>query len=295
MKCIDFDGRGCHAASSISTSDTSIMTNQLKNMAQGSKSGINRYNDGMGMRANWVEKYFDTYETFFDDNDHGLNPKYQIPPFINWLREALILNQEGKNITEAGLYMAKAFQTKPLTIWEIIFIGLCENSEICKWFHSSIDFNRNYSREEMDVILQDCYPDLKDRTLRNPMNSLMNTFKESPLGTSIPVGVLSKEHNKVMLVRKPHTEISLCAVAYSLFRYAERQKRYSLTVSEFYDENQREGIYRQFGINKDTFERLLLSLQEDSNHVLRAELNMGLDNIILRDDLKSIDILKMML
>ncbi len=295
MKCIDFDGKGCHAASSISTSDTSIMTNQLKNMAQGSKSGINRYNDGMGMRANWVEKYFDTYETFFDNNDHGLNPKYQIPPFINWLREALILNQDGKNITEAGLYMAKAFQTEPLKVWEIIFIGLCENSEICTWFHSSIDFNHNYSREEMDVILQDSYPDLKDRTLRNPMNSLMNTFKESPLGTSIPVGVLLKEHNKVTLIRKPHTDISLCAVAYSLFRYAERQKRYSLTVSEFYDENQREGIYRQFGINKDTFERLLLSLQEESNHVLRAELNMGLDNIILRDDLKSIDILKMML
>ena len=295
MKCIDFDGKGCHAASSISTSDTSIMTNQIKNMAQGSKSGINRYNDGMGMRENWVEKYFDTYETFFDNNDHGLNPKYQVPPFINWLREAYILNQAGKNITEEGLYMAKAYQSKPQTVWEVIFIGLCENSEICTWFQGSIDFNRAYSRDEMDIILQDSYADLKDRTLRNPFNSLLNTFKESPLGSSIPVGVLSKEKNKVMLTRNAHTEISLCAVAYSLFRYAERQKRYSLTVSEFYDDNQKEGIYRQFGINKDTFERLLLSLQEESNHVLRAELNMGLDNIILRDDLKSIDILKMML
>lgn len=295
MKCIDFDGKGCHAASSISTSDTSIMTNQIKNMTQGSKSGINRYNDGMGMRENWVEKYFDTYETFFDDNDHGLNPKYQVPPFINWLREAFILEQDGKNITESGLCMAKAFKSKPQTVWEVIFIGLCENSEICTWYQASIDFNRAYYRDEMDIILQDSFPELKDRTLRNPFNSLLNTFKESPLSSSIPVGVLSKEKNKVMLTRHAHTEISLCAVAYSLFRYAERQKRYSLTVSEFYDENQKEGIYRQFGINKDTFKRLLLSLQEDSNHVLRAELNMGLDNIILRDDLKSIDILKMML
>lgn len=295
MKCIDFDGKGCHSASSISTSDTSIMTNQIKNMAQGSKSGINRYNDGMGMRENWVEKYFDTYETFFDNNDHGLNSKYQLPPFINWLREAYILSQDGKNIAEEGSLMAKAFQAKPQTVWEVIFVGLCENSEICTWFQGSIDFNRAYSRDEMDIILQDSYPELKDRTLRNPFNSLLNTFKESPLGSSIPVGVLSKEKNKVMLTRNAHTEISLCAVAYSLFRYAERQKRYSLTVSEFYDENQKEGIYRQFGINKDTFERLLLSLQEESNHVLRAELNMGLDNIILREDLNSIDILKMML
>lgn len=295
MKCIDFDWKGCHAASSISTSDTSIMTNQIKNMAQGSKSGINRYNDGMGMRKNWIEKYFDTYETFFDNNDHGLNPKYQIPPFINWLREAYILNQDSKNITEEGLYMAKAYQSKPKNVWEVIYIGLCENSEICKWFHGVIDFNHSYSRDEMDIILQDSYPDLKDRTLRNPFNSLLNTFKESPLSSSIPVGVLSKERNKVTLTRHPHSNISLCAVAYSLFRYAERQKRYILTVSEFYEQGQTEGIYRQFGIDKDAFGRLLLSLQEESNHVLRAELNMGLDNIILRDDLKSIDILKMML
>ena len=295
MKCIDFDGKGCHAASSISTSDTSIMTNQLKNMAQRSKSGINRYNDGMGMRVNWVEKYFDTYETFFDNNEHGLNPKYQIPPFVNWLREAFILNLDDKNISEVGLCFAKAYQTKPSTVWELIYIGLCENSEICSWFQSSIDFNRRYSRDEMDVILQDSYPELKDRTLRNPFNSLLNTFKESPLGSTIPVGVLSKEQNKAVLIRQPHNEISLVAAAYSLFRYAERQNRYSLTVSEFYDENQREGIYRQFGISKDTFARLLLSLQEENNHVLRAELNMGLDNIILRDDLKAIDILRLML
>lgn len=295
LKCIDFDGKGCHAASSISTSDTSIMTNQIKNVAQGSKSGINRYNDGMGMRENWVEKYFDTYESFFDNNEHGLNPKYQIPPFINWLREGYILNAEDKNISEVGQYMAKAYRTKALTVWELIYIGLCDNSEICSWFHSAIDFNRSYTREEMDIILQDSYPELKDRTLRNPFNSLLNTFKESPLGTSIPVGVLGKEQNKVTLIRQAHNNISLVGLAYSLYRYAERKKRYSLNVSEFYDENQTEGIYRQFGISKETLESLLLSLQEESNHVLRVELNMGLDNIILREDLTSVDVLKLML
>ena len=295
MKCLDFDGKGCHAASSISTSDTSIMTNQLKNLAQGSKSGINRYNDGMGMRCVWVDKYFDSYESFFDSNEHGLNPKYQIPPFINWLREACILNAENKNISELGQYMAEAYQSKSQIIWELIFIGLCDNSEICSWFQRTIDFNRIYTREEMDILLQDSYPDLKDRTLRNPFNSLLNTFKESPLGSSIPVGVLGKEQNKVTLIRKPYEDISIVALAYSLFRYAERKKRYSLTVSEFYDENQTEGIYRQFGINRKTLESLLLSLQEEGNHVLRVELNMGLDNIILRDDLSTVDILKLML
>ncbi len=295
LKCLDFHDRGCYVAKSISTSDSNILNNRTIVMAGKSKSNIDRYRDGMGMRSHWVEKYFDSYQTFFDNNEHGLNPKYQIPPFINWLRESYILNNENKEISEAGLYMAKAYSTKPQIIWELIFIGLCDNSDICAWYHSNIDFEHTYSREEMDIILQDSYPELKDRTLRNPFNSLLNTFKESPLSSTIPVGLLSKDRNKVTLVRQPHNEISLVAVAYSLFRYAERQNRYSLTISELYDENQRTGIYRQFGISKETFQRLLLSLQEESNHVLRAELNMGLDNIILRDDLNSIDILKLML
>ena len=130
---------------------------------------------------------------------------------------------------------------------------------------------------------------------KNALGSLQNAFVSSPLGEKLSVGLITKENNKPVFNRNPYNDISLCSVAYSLFRYAERKKRYSLTVSEFYDENQKEGIYRQFGISRDIFERLLLSLQEESNHVLRAELNMGLDNIILRDDLKSIDILKMML
>jgi phosphoadenosine phosphosulfate reductase len=130
MKCLDFDGKGCHAASSISTSDTSIMTNQIKNMIQGSKSGINRYNDGMGMRKVWVDRYFECYETFFDNNDHGLNPKYQIPPFINWLREAGILSLSDKTISETGKIIARAYKDKTNQAWEILFVGLCENSEI---------------------------------------------------------------------------------------------------------------------------------------------------------------------
>jgi hypothetical protein len=68
-----------------------------------------------------------------------------------------------------------------------------------------------------------------------------------------------------------------------------------MTVSEFYNEDQTEGIYRQFGTEQDVFEQNLRTLEQESNHVLRAELKMGLDNIILREDLTSLDILKLLL
>ncbi len=144
-------------------------------------------------------------------------------------------------------------------------------------------------------MIQDSFPDLKDRTLKNPLNSLLNTFKESPLSTTVPVAVLTNVNRKPGIIRKPHNELSLVATAYSLYRYAEKIGRRSLTVSEFYNPEQTDGIVRQFGIERESLEQTLRSLEQDVNHVLRAELKMGLDNIILREDLTSEDIIKLML
>lgn len=216
-------------------------------------------------------------------------------PFLNWMRDSDILKTDSKEITEIGKLFAEKYSTKSDKIWEIIWINLTCNSEMCSWYAYNIAYNKPYQKSVIEMMMESSLAEYSNSVRKNALGSLQNAFVSSPLGEKLSVGVITKENNKPVFSRTPFNEISLCAVAYSLFRYAERQKRYSLTVSEFYDENQREGIYRQFGISKDTFERLLLSLQEDSNHVLRAELNMGLDNIILRDDLKSIDILKMML
>ena len=117
----------------------------------------------------------------------------------------------------------------------------------------------------------------------------------SPLGNKLKVGMVNKVNNKPVFIRKAHNDLSLVATAYSLYRYAEKTGRNSLTVSEFHNPEQKEGIVRQFGIERDAFEQNLRSLEQDSNHVLRSELKMGLDNIILRDDLKSEDILKLLL
>jgi len=290
LKCIDFDGKGCMSASSVN-----ISTGDNKTKMRSTKSGINRYNDGMGLREAWLKKYFSTNKTFFNDDSHGLNPRYQIPPFVNWIREACILNHEDKTISEVGKLLCEHYENEPNAIWEIIFINLTENSEVTKWYFTEVDFNRNYTKQELEIMIQNSYPDLKDRTLKNPLNSLLNTFKESRLGEQVPVGVPTKISGKPGIIRKPHNDLSLVATAYSLYRYAEKNGRYSLTLSEFYNPDQKEGIVRQFGIGRKAFEQKLRSLEANGNHVLRSELKMGLDNIILREDLKSDDILRLLL
>jgi hypothetical protein len=47
-----------------------------------------------------------------------------------------------------------------------------------------------------------------------------------------------------------------------------------------------------FGVLRERLETILRTLKEDKNRVLNADLNMGLDNINLREDLSSMIYLK---
>lgn len=288
-RCLDFKDDGCISANSLKQSEGIKMATQ-----KDKKTTINRYNN-FGFREKWLQFYMEHVNTFFDNDDHGINKENQMNPFLNWMRDSDILKTDSKEITETGRLFADKYADNSDLVWEIIWINLTCNSEICNWYACNVDYSRPYTKAEVEIMMESTLSMYSSSVRKNALGSLQNAFVSSPLGDKIHVGVISKENNKPVFRRVPFDDISLVAVAYSLFRYAERHNRYMLTVSEFYDENQKEGIYRQFGINRDSFERLLLSLQEESNHVLRAELNMGLDNIILREDLKSIDILKMML
>lgn len=288
--CLNFIDNGCEAANSIKKT----MGISKSNNSNSDQTSLNKYNT-FGLRERWLSYYLDNHETYFVENTHGLNMVKQLPVFKRWLVDAGVLQKGTEKISEMGSLFAKTYQNKSIPIWEIIWINLCNDSELFDWYINNFEYGKPHSRTDMDSLLGYTFPQYTSAVRENAMKAFQNTFKESPLGNKIPVGVLSKEGNKVFFNRQSHNAISFVAAAYSLYRYAERQKRFSLTVSEFYEDNQREGIYRQFGIDRNVFESLLLSLQEDNHHVLRAELNMGLDNIILREDLTSLDILRLML
>ena len=288
-RCLDFKDDGCISANSLKQAEGLKMASQKDR-----KTTINRYNN-FGFREKWLQFYFEHIDTFFENDEHGINKENQMNPFLNWMRDSDILKSDSKEITEIGELLAKKYSQKPDVVWELIWINLTCNSEICNWFASNIAYGKAYPKFEIETMMESSLSMYSGSVRKNALGSLQNAFVSSPLGDKIRVGIVSKENNKPVFSRESHNNLSLIAAAYSLYRYAERQKRFTLTVSEFYDENQKEGIYRQFGIERDVFESLLLSIQEDNNHVLRAELNMGLDNIILREDLTSIDIMKLML
>jgi 3'-phosphoadenosine 5'-phosphosulfate sulfotransferase (PAPS reductase)/FAD synthetase/ferredoxin len=286
FKCLNFDEKGCVIANSIKISGGNKMDSL--------KASINRYNN-FGFRENWLAKYFKKTDTFFNDDSHGLNVQNQIPSLVNWLQDAEILKQSAKTITKLGTLLSQKYSESQNKIWEIMWINLTRRSKICGWFAANIDFGRIFQKTEIEILLKESYSDYSPTTLSNALGALLNTFKESPLGRTVSVGVLTQVDKKPALIRQPYNDISPVAVAYSLYRYAENKKRYALTVSELYDTKQTEGVYRQFGVSREEFESILRVLALENNRVLEANLNMGLDNINLREDLTAMDILEILL
>lgn len=288
-KCLDFKDNGCITANSVKKAQGLKMESK-----KNTKTTINRYNN-FGFRHKWLSYFMGHVETFFDNNDHGLNVTNQLPPFTNWLRDAEVLIPNGKEVTDKGIKLSQAFSENPEMVWEILWVNLNFNSEICAWYSANTEYNRQYTKEELEKLLEETLPQYSSSVRKNAFGALQNTFVMSPLGDKLGIGVVNKVNNKPVFLRKAHNDFSLVATAYSLYRYAESAGRYTLTVSEFYNPEQKEGIVRQFGIEREAFEQNLRSLEADSNHVLRSELKMGLDNIILREDLTSDDILRLLL
>ncbi len=288
-RCLDFKDNGCTAANSIKKSE-GIKLESQKNM----KTTINRYNN-FGFREKWLSYFFSHIDTFFDNEDHGLNVANQLPPFTNWLRDSEILKQTSREVTEGGRLLSKLYSVDSKRAWEYIWINLVHNSEICAWYSRYAEFNRSYLKDELEKLLEETLPQYSESVRKNAFGSFQNTLVSSSLGSDLFVGVVSKENGKPYFKRLPYNNLSIGAIAYSLYKYAEKHDRRSLTVSEFYNPEQTEGVVREFGIDRATFERDLRSLQDNVNKVLTVELNMGLDNINLRDDLSAFEVFKLFL
>lgn len=277
QKCLDFHEKGCIAANSL------FLTNSVSMVKQ---SNIDRYKN-FGLKEEWVEAYLIERDDYWSSN-HGLNENYQIPSLKSYLRDAEIIDEKNK-ITELGNFLADIRMDYPDLIWEIIWINLSYNSFIVNWFNYNIHLNSEYSAKAMEVMIHEQYPSYKEKTVHNAVYQLQRTLKESPVGVLYnQMGIVSKDS----FIRQEHANISPEAVAYSIYKYAKTKKISSFRIADFYEPETRNGIALEFAISKPIFAHALRSLNSNLNRVIVAELNMGLDNITVREDLTPLSCLQ---
>lgn len=282
-KCLTFHDFGCIAAASLAI--TGRKTNNTNNMK------LISYNN-FGLNGDWMEFFFYNSSDYFTENSHGLNIKEQLPNFVKWLVQAEILkDSKSKKITELGQLLASNYPDMPDMVWQIIWINLSYNSPIAAWYKERVNWEEIISQKEIEERVLADYSDNSKTTVHNVVYALFRTFKESPIGDA---GQLVPK-DKTMFVRTSYESLERETVVYSLYKYCERKGIHSLRVSDLYASDNNWGLYKEFGISKIELLSVLRSLNSDANRLVIAELNMGLDNITLRDDINAIEALNLMI
>ena len=270
-KCLIFHETGCIVAHSLKITETP--KNKMKLIS---------YNN-FGLREEWLDYYMSNHDDYFQTTDHGLNVKEQLPSFVKWLVQAEILSDTKKReITPFGKLLIEIYENNPSLVWQIIWINLTYNSPIAHWYSQNVSFGSMFTDADLREGVKNDYPSDSTTTIKNVVYALTRTFRESPIGEEF--GQMTKV-DKNTYTRPGFSDVEVEAVAYSLYKYAQVKESNLMRVSDLYKIDEKDGIYKEFGISKSDLEKKLRFLSSDSHRVLVAELNMGLDHITLRDDL----------
>lgn len=130
------------------------------------------------------------------------------------------------------------------------------------------------------------------RTIENAVSALIQSFSYSPIGEQLCNCIAN---GKNLYRRDEYRDISNVALAYSIYRFAEKMETKSLRVNDFFADDATNGCIKEFALSKMTFEKGLRSLNSETNRVLIAELSMGLQHITLREDLTKENVIQNML
>lgn len=277
-KCFNTHDRGCVVA------DCTRMFVDTEKKLNAKVQGYKTF----GLRDEWIDEYFRDPEGFWDDNSLGTA---QVDAMKAWLRDAEITDAKNK-VTQLGHTLQAIYQNNPILFWEIAYINLSYNSYIVNWFCSNVGVGQVYNKKvfKEEIANQGFTGSLS--TVENAASAFIDMAKKSPIGEDMCQGVLQ---GKDGLKRDAYDDLSLEAVAYSLYRYAKNREINMLRVSDLYNPETEHGIYKEFRTTKSELLKKLRTLSSDANRVIIAELNMGLDHIqIVREDMSPEGILALL-
>ncbi len=276
--CLEFHDHGCMVADSLVTS----MENKT-NVGNISKYGT------FGLHEEWLQEFLmDPQVTFWLAGNNSLGNK-QVPSFKAWLKDAEII--DAKNVlTEFGEFCVENMTDDPDLVWSLIWINLSYNSELVKWFVNNIKPSQTFDKAQLIELAYDYFSGSFSRnTIEYAFQAFMQLFSYSPIGETLKQGELL---DKKLLIRNEYDDLSEVAVAYSLYKFAEKTETRLLRVKDFYEDECVNGVAKEFCLSKESFEKALRTLNSSKDRILVAELNMGLNHITLQDVLTPMQVLK---
>ena len=136
--------------------------------------GFNKYFT-FGLRREWLESFLEGgFEWFYGCS---LGP-YQKKALLRYLDDAWII--DAHDFTDIGEYIAKLIKKDKETAWQAVWVNLCLNSDLFRWYVNTVKWGETFTKEKLVKKLT--REGIRQRTAQNAINSLINTFENSPLG-----------------------------------------------------------------------------------------------------------------
>lgn len=236
-------------------------------------------------KMDWITQYFNYKDEF--NRKHSLGSQmYNF--FRRFLRESELMNEgcfsyTAKVIDKIGL--------NNLASWGIMFVNLSHTPQI-NWYVKRLNMFETYKK---DYTLSLLINDGAKESWANDIWSSFGRFVELPFN-EVGMGHCEKEKNHILsITRTPWQNPDPRVILYSLYKFAEAcGGYYQFTLTRLLNhEIDSEGVSPTeiFGLSRDQMERLLTGLSVNYPEFINASFTLDLDNITLRSDKTSRDVL----
>lgn len=278
--------------------------------------GLDRYYS-FGIRKNWLDLYFNDKGTseFWDTDGHGAVPNKKKDAFLSFLKDADVVSiNKAKATDKYSKYEANSFAkllfnygTDNELTWALLLCNLSYTSEF-NWFIKNISWGGTVTLDSMKNMLKEVMDgDEKDLGKRNICDAFKVILVKTPLGKEIGLGICDYSEKKNASGNETITLNSFYraswenpdprVILYSLYKFAEAcGDYYQFTLTRLLDHDIDSGGVSPteiFGLNRETMEKLLTGLSINYPEFINASFTLNLDNITLRADKTSNDVLQL--
>lgn len=291
---IHIDEKKCfHCYKCLQKNTGCIVANSLriggrKNMSHKGMCGYNHF----GIKADWIEKLLLYKRDFWDNIVMG---KPMVDSCKKWFRESeLCIDNEFTILLE--LLTKLGIDSKEF--WELIYINLAKNSPLIRWYIYHCQLNESYDSDGIYSLMGE---ELSASSKTSALLSLKNTLSETAFSKYYGCAILEKKGKNILsIIRKGWKDPNELSILYALYKFAESIDGgwYSFSFSNLInDTEERNAIspLKIFGISEVELQKTLQILDIDYPEYINVAFKKGLDNIDLRKEKNSQDILKLML
>ncbi len=238
-------------------------------------------------KMEWITEFFKKENEFFESNNLG---SVMNNMFKRFLRDAELI--ENNKLTDFA-YKIKEIGLDKSASWGLMLCNLAYTSEF-QWYIKNINPYETHTRAEITEMLLES--GAKDRAARS-VSGAYKRILALPFGSEVGMGYVTKEGKEYYYTRQSWENPDPLVILYSLYKFAEAcGDYYQFTLTRLLDHGvESDGVSPTeiFGIGRDDMRKILNGLTVNYPEFINASFTLGLDNITLRSNKTSKDVLQL--